>query len=80
MHERVIAILAEIKDDESLKQKLNGESDLLNDAVLDSLQLINFILQIEDEFDVEVDFETFDLEHLGSVNRFVDFISTMVKV
>ena len=80
MHERIIEIVAEIQDDESLKQKLNRESDLINDAALDSLQLINFILQIEDEFGVEVDFETFELEHLGSVNRFVEYIAKMVKV
>ncbi|WP_238653961.1 acyl carrier protein [Paenibacillus piscarius] len=74
MQQKVIEIIAEIKEEPSLVQTLNGGSDLMLDAGLDSLQIINFILRIEDEFDVEVDFETFDLEHLKSVDRFIDYV------
>lgn len=75
MQQKVIEIIAEIKEDPGLLQTLNGASDLTLDAALDSLQIINFILRIEDEFDIEVDFDTFDLEHLKSVERFTDYIA-----
>lgn len=74
MQQKVIEIIAEIKEEPGLLQTLNGASDLTLDAALDSLQIINFILRIEDEFDVEVDFDTFDLEHLKSVDRFTDYV------
>ncbi|WP_340021257.1 acyl carrier protein [Paenibacillus sp. FSL K6-1096] len=74
MQQKVIEIIAEIKEEPGLIQTLNGASDLTLDAALDSLQIINFILRIEDEFDVEVDFDTFDLEHLKSVDRFTDYV------
>lgn len=80
MQQKIIAIIAEIKEDPSLLQKLDGASGLTNDAALDSLQMINFILRIEDEFDVEVDFDTFDLEHLESVDRFSGFIGQLIRV
>lgn len=80
MNEQIIAIISEIKGDASLAATLNERSDLMVDAGLDSLQLINFILRIEDEFGVEIDFESFDLEHLRSVDRFVQFISGLAKV
>jgi len=80
MNDQIIAIITEIKDDVNLAATLNEQSNLINDAGLDSLQLINFILRIEDEFGVEIDFESFDLEHLQSVERFVQFITDLAKV
>ena len=41
---------------------------------MDFLQLINFILKVEDEFEVEIDFDEFDLSHLGSIDKFLHFI------
>ncbi|WP_405115310.1 acyl carrier protein [Paenibacillus sp. FSL K6-1217] len=75
MQQKVIEIIAEIKEEPALLQTLNGASDLTLDAALDSLQIINFILRVEDEFDIEVDFDTFDLEHLKSVDRFSEYVA-----
>ncbi|ASA22417.1 acyl carrier protein [Paenibacillus donghaensis] len=75
MKQKVIEIIAEIKEDPALLQTLDGTSDLTIDAALDSLQIINFILRIEDEFNVEVDFDTFDLEHLKSVDSFTGYVA-----
>ncbi|MEK5027630.1 acyl carrier protein [Paenibacillus sp. FSL M7-1046] len=75
MQQKVIEIIAEIKEDPALLQTLDGSSDLTIDAALDSLQIINFILRIEDEFNVEVDFDTFDLGHLKSVDRFTGYVA-----
>lgn len=80
MQDQIIAIIAELKEDPSLLNSLSGDSDLMLDAAMDSLQIINFILRIEDEFDVEVDFDTFDLEHLKSVNRFAGYIEQLAQV
>jgi acyl carrier protein len=74
MENKVISIIAEIKNEPELSQRLNSGSDVLNDAGLDSLQLINFILRIEDEFDIEIDFDQFDMEHLQSIETFCQFI------
>lgn len=75
MQQKVIEIIAEIKEEPGLLQTLNGASDLTLDAALDSLQIINFILRVEDEFNIEVDFDTFDLEHLKSVDRFSSYVA-----
>ncbi len=37
-----------------------AEGDLMKDIGMDSLQLINFFMGIEDEFDIEIDFEEFN--------------------
>nr|WP_275983454.1 acyl carrier protein [Paenibacillus hamazuiensis] len=74
IHEKVISIICEIKNEPDLAGRLTASSDVLNDAGLDSLQLINFILRIEDEFGIEIDFDQFDMEHLQSIERFCEFI------
>lgn len=71
---QVISIISEIKNEPDLTGTLTGASDVLNDAGLDSLQLINFILRVEDEFEIEIDFDQFDMEHLESIDTFCNFI------
>ncbi|RRJ66992.1 acyl carrier protein [Paenibacillus oralis] len=80
MQKKIIAIIAEVKEDPELICSLNGSSDLMLDAALDSLQIINFILRVEDEFNVEIDFDTFEQEHLKSVETFSNYIAELVRV
>lgn len=75
MQESVIRILSEIKNDPGLLETLNGDSDIINGVGLDSLQMINFVLRVEDEFEIEIDFDEFDLCHLNSIDSFVSYIS-----
>ncbi|WP_430162632.1 acyl carrier protein [Paenibacillus algorifonticola] len=71
---QIITIISEVKNEPELAATLTGASDMLSDVGLDSLQLINFILRIEDEFEIEIDFDQFDMEHLQSIDIFCDFI------
>ncbi|MRN57278.1 acyl carrier protein [Paenibacillus monticola] len=70
----MIEIISEIKKDPALLETLNGQSDIIAESGMDSLEMINFILRIEDEFDVEIDFDEFDLSHLGTIDHFLDFV------
>ncbi|TVX93856.1 phosphopantetheine-binding protein [Paenibacillus agilis] len=74
MNDKIIAILSEVKEDPALLQTLQPTSDIVNDAGLDSLQMINFMLAIEDEFDIQIDFDTFDYDHLSSIEIFSAFL------
>lgn len=74
MTNKIIKMISEIKEDPSLLDTLNGQSDIIGESGMDSLQLINFILKVEDEFEVEIDFDEFDLSHLGSIDKFLHFI------
>jgi acyl carrier protein len=79
MQEKIIDLLCEVMEDPTLKERINGDSDITKDVGLSSLQLINFILKIEDELKISIDFDEFDLEKLNSINTFCDFISEKVK-
>lgn len=76
--EQIITMISEVKQDPSCLTRLDRDSDIIHDAGLDSIQLIHFILRIEDDFNVEIDFEEFDMEHLGSIQAFCNFVNTEV--
>jgi acyl carrier protein len=71
---RMKRLVAEVVGDESLAGRLADDTDLINDLGLDSIQTISLLLRIEDEFDVEVDFEGLDLDHLRSLRGFTEFL------
>ncbi|MBU7315721.1 acyl carrier protein [Paenibacillus sp. SM 69] len=74
MLQTVIKILSEIKESPELLSTLKPETDIINEVGLDSLQMINFVLAIEDAFDVEIDFDHFDIDQLSSIQAFVAFL------
>lgn len=77
MIEKVIQLLADIKKEDSSEiGEININSDIVNDVGLDSLQMINFILSVEDEFSVQIDFAKFDFSYLSSVGAFCDFVAS----
>jgi acyl carrier protein len=63
----------------TLSVPLTGDSHLVDDVGLDSLQLINLVILVENEFSVEVDFDSFHVEHLSSLDKFTQFIQELPK-
>ena len=71
-------ILAEIKNEPDLAARIVPGTDIINELGLDSLQMINLALRVEDEFQITIDFETFDFDTLLSVQAFWEFIESMM--
>lgn len=80
--DKIKEILAEIVSEKTPVQpsELSEGASLLEDVGLDSLQLINFILRVEDEFGIEIDFENLDQCHLQSLRAFSDFVKQCTPV
>ena len=58
--------------DEQQSVALQNEDDLL--TVLDSLQVLRMLMDLEAEYEFQVDPSEFTPENLGSVRRLADFI------
>jgi acyl carrier protein len=80
VQDRIIRLIAQIKDDAALATRVTGSSHLVDDVGLDSIQLINLIFLLEEEFAVEVDFESFEVYHLSSLDRFTDYVAGLPKI
>ena len=76
--EKLMQILVEIKNEPDLAARINPSTDIINELGLDSLQMINLALRVEDEFQITIDFETFDFDTLLSVKSFWEVIESMM--
>lgn len=52
MENKIIEILVEVCGDEKIKE--NGDIDLIENDILDSLAFIELISRLEEEFDIEI--------------------------
>lgn len=76
MKEKLVNIICTVKEDDTLAEKIKNSTDLLNEIDIDSLQLINIILQIEDKLDVEINFDEFDMNNLKSIDSLCEYINS----
>jgi acyl carrier protein len=58
--------------DQKAFENLNEETDFINDLKINSANLIDIILDLEDEFDIEIDDES--MENMLSVKSALDII------
>lgn len=77
--EKIKQLLGEITGNPELAETLDGSTDIINDIGLDSIQMINFVLIIEDEFLIQLDFENFDFENLNSIDILAEYITGAQK-
>jgi acyl carrier protein len=78
MIEKIKTILSQIKENIDISS-ISDNADLMNDVGLDSLQMINFLLQLVDEFDIELDFDSVDDNHMCSLPKLASFMDEMVN-
>ena len=62
-----------VQDQEAFKN-LSEETDFINDLKINSANLVDIILDLEDEFDIEIDNES--MEKMLTVKAVIDIIQT----
>ena len=74
--EKLIASLQKIVkpyiQDQIAFENLNEETDFINDLKINSANLIDIILDLEDEFDIEIDDDS--MENMLSIKSALDII------
>ena len=73
MVEAVASALAFVMEDPDLVNRVDVDTDILHDIGIDSLRMIRFLLDVEERFDTEIDFEALETRHLESVGAFCRF-------
>lgn len=69
-------VLAELRGDPELKN-LPDSASVISDVNLDSLELLQFMVEIEASLEIEVDFERLSYEHLESLTDLASFLDSM---
>jgi acyl carrier protein len=65
-----------IQDEEAFKN-LTEETDFINDLKINSANLVDVILDVEDEFEIEIDNDS--MEKMLSVKATVEIIQTKIN-
>ncbi len=65
-----------IQDEEAFKS-LNEQTDFINDLQINSANLVDVVLDIEDEFDIVIDNES--MEKMLSVGAAIEIIETKLS-
>ncbi|WTW93981.1 acyl carrier protein [Streptomycetaceae bacterium NBC_01309] len=71
---RLKVLAARALGDPDMAGRIGDDADLVDELGLDSIQMIQFLLGTEDEFDLELDFEALELDHIRSVRLFAVFV------
>jgi acyl carrier protein len=74
------AVLATVLDNGMSAHDISLDADIVTDYGIDSLQMISFLLSIEDTFDVELDYDNLELDDLRSVREFAGFVAGRLAV
>ncbi len=78
MRSRLIGIIAKIKEDPGLRDRIDSRLHLMKDVGLTSLDMMQLFLEIEEEFDIEVDLDSVSLELFESIDRLCEFVAAAV--
>ena len=71
-------VLADLRGDPGLK-KLPDNASVIRDVGLDSLELLQFVLEVEACLAIEVDFERLSFDHLESLTDLASFLDSMPR-
>ncbi len=74
MREKVIGILCEVNNE--IKNNLNV--DLLAAGIIDSYEIVNLVVELEEAFDIEIDPELVIPENFQSVDAIVKLVENIV--
>ena len=54
----------------------SAETDLFETGALDSMAFVELLLQLEEEFGINVSFDDLELENFRSIRKIAEFIAT----
>ena len=79
MIEEIKHILESVKRVPGLAQRLPDSADIIDEVGLDSLEMLQFMLEIESRLGVQVDFEAMEFSYLRSIKTLSEFLATMER-
>ena len=78
--EKIAKVLSNILNKDSSQFELTDNTDLMDDLGLNSLDFLQFIIQLENEFDIEIDIEKLEIQYFKKLSLLKSFITdTLAK-
>lgn len=77
--DKIAEILRNMLPEGTVLPPLHDDTDLIDDIGLNSLDFLQFIIQLETAFDIEIDIEKFDLKYFKRLAELQVFIEEIVR-
>jgi Phosphopantetheine attachment site. len=74
LEEIIKTLLAETIEDMGAKESWNTDTDIINDIGIDSIQIVRFMLSLEDALGVSLDFEELSFEDFSSIGALAKLV------
>ena len=69
MKNKLINLISEVTNKNLHLKDISKNFDLINDFGIDSIQMINLLLKIEDDFDIRLDYNNLKYDDIRSINN-----------
>jgi acyl carrier protein len=72
-------IVARLKRDPALAGRLQDDADLVEGVGMDSLEMLQFMLELEERLAIQIDFDQLEFAYLRSIARLAGFLDSMPR-
>ena len=79
MEEMIKRLLAEMMEIDRQSVSWNSNTDILNDIGVDSLQLVQFLLKLEEEMNITIDYDALTFDDLATIGTLASFLSRFAQ-
>lgn len=79
MEEKIVKLIKMVSDDDRILESYIEGILLDRDFAFDSLMIIELITSIEEEFNIEFDFEELDLEEIYNLDKIIENVKKYVN-
>lgn len=76
VREKVEKIVCEVLDK---KVEIEEGTNLMYDFNMDSIQIMNVVVMLEDQFDIEFELEDLNIENMISFSKLVELVEKLMK-
>ena len=77
MIDTIKQILATLKALPGAHTDIPDTADIVNDLKLDSIEMLQFMLELEAKLSIRIDFEKLEFASLSSIRTLAEFLGTM---
>ncbi len=70
-------IIERVKCVSGLAAELSDTADIINDIGLDSLEMLRFMLELEERLSIQINFDALEYSYLNSIRTLAEFLETM---
>jgi len=70
-------VVAKVKSDPALVERMSDTVDLVDDVGLDSIEMLQLMLEIEATLAIRIDFDRLEYSYLRSLTTLADFLDGM---